>query len=649
VTTFRRLALTSAATTYLLVVIGAVVRGTGSGMGCPDWPTCHGAWIPPLSDTAAWIEWTHRSVAVILGFLVLGLAFLAVARHRRQLSIVVPSVLALVLVAFQAYLGKITVDTSNAGEWVTAHLATALALLALLTFVAVRSAYPASLPARGSSQRLTLLLAFTAAAVYALMLFGSHVTATGASLVFPDWPLFNGQLFPNLSSDPAVASLQMAHFLHRFVAVLVGLLLAGTALVVWRAVRAERRGGRRGGRRFPSGEAVLGLVGTAAALYAAQVIVGALQITTQLESWAVALHLALGAAIWALVVGAVFVGYFAARTAGAGAEAGAEAGAGAADVDAGAGAGAADIESGRPIDTSGTDSSPSLRDRVGAYVALTKPRIIELLLVTTVPAMVLAARGVPRLDLVFWTLVGGSLAAGAANAINCYLDRDIDLLMTRTRRRPLPAHTVNPEDALVFGLLLGVVAFAVMAFFTNLVAAFLTLIAMAFYVVVYTMLLKRSTPQNIVLGGAAGALPPVIGWSAVTGDITLPALLLFAIVCCWTPPHFWALSLRLRRDYAAANVPMLPVTHGVPETTRHIAIYTVLMVCLTLVFFAVARMGLIFLGGALIFGALFLFQALAMWRDGTDARAVRLYKYSITYLSALFGLIILDVFVFLPL
>ena len=222
--------------------------------------------------------------------------------------------------------------------------------------------------------------------------------------------------------------------------------------------------------------------------------------------------------------------------------------------------------------------------------------------------------------------MGGSLAAGAANAINCYIDRDIDLIMTRTRRRPLPAHQVNPEDGLVFGLILGVIAFAVMAFFTNLVAAFLTLLAMAFYVVIYTMLLKRSTPQNIVLGGAAGALPPVIGWAAVTGDIGLPALFLFAIVFYWTPPHFWALSLRLRRDYAAANVPMLPVTHGVPETTRQIALYSVLMVCLTLVFFVVARMGLVFLAGALILGALFLMQAFAMWREGTDARAVRLYK-----------------------
>jgi protoheme IX farnesyltransferase len=500
-------------------------------------------------------------------------------------------------------------------------------LLALLAFIVVRARYPAQLPARGASQRLTLVVAFTAAAVFALLLFGAHVTATGAALIFPDWPLFGGQLLPGFSANPALAALEMSHFLHRFVAAAVALIVLGAALAAWRWAR----------QGLPGGQPLLGLVGGAAALYAAQVIVGAAQIWTTLAPWAVALHLALGAAIWALLVAAAFVGYFEARVAAPAVESGV--GAAAAD-----GSGTADETGTDPARRSGT-----LRDRITAYVALTKPRIIELLLVTTLPAMVLAARGIPPLDLVFWTLLGGTLAAGAANAINCYLDRDIDELMTRTRRRPLPAHAVDPESALVFGLLLGVVAFGLMAFFTNLVAAFLTLVAMAFYVVIYTMLLKRTTPHNIVLGGAAGALPPVIGWAAVSGDITLPALLLFAIVFYWTPPHFWALSLRLRRDYAAAGVPMLPVVRGVPETTRQIALYTVLMVALTLVFFAAAQMGLVFLAGAVLLGGLFLVQALAMWRDGTDRGAVRLYRYSITYLSGLFGLMALDVFVHFPL
>jgi protoheme IX farnesyltransferase len=610
-TGFQRLALSAAVTTFLLVVVGAVVRSTGSGMGCPDWPTCHGAWIPPLTDMAAWIEWIHRGVAVIVGLLVLAVAVVALWRYRDRASLVVPAVLAVGLTVFQAWLGKVTVDTGNAGQWVTAHLATAMVLLALLTFIVVRARYPAALPARGRSQRLSLLVVFAAACVYALLLFGAQVTATGAALVFPDWPLFAGQLLPVLSSDPVIAALQTAHFVHRFVAALVAVVIVAAAWACWRAVRNGR-----------ASQSVLAIVGTAAALYGVQLVVGALQIWTRLAPWAVALHLALGAAIWTLLAGGAFVAWYEAR--------------------------AAEVTAEPAAQTTDRPTS-SLRDRVGAYVALTKPRIIELLLVTTVPAMVLAARGVPSLWLVLWTLVGGSLAAGAANAINCYFDRDIDELMTRTRRRPLPAHTVAPENALVFGLALGVVAFAVMAFLVNLVAAFLTLVAMAFYVVVYTLLLKRSTPQNIVLGGAAGALPPVIGWSAVTGDITLPALVLFAIVFYWTPPHFWALSLRLRRDYQAAGVPMLPVVRGVPETTRQIALYTVLMVALTLAFFAVAHMGLVYLAGALLLGGLFLIQAMAMWREGTDRRAVRLYRYSISYLAALFGLIILDVFVYLPL
>ena len=216
-----------------------------------------------------------------------------------------------------------------------------------------------------------------------------------------------------------------------------------------------------------------------------------------------------------------------------------------------------------------------------------------------------------------------TLAAGSANAINCYLDRDIDELMARTRRRPLPAHQVEPERALVFGIVLGIISFALMAWSVNLLAAFLTLLAIAFYVVVYTMMLKRSTPQNIVIGGAAGALPPVIGWAAVTGDVAIPALILFAIVFYWTPPHFWALALRIRKDYAAASVPMLPVVQGIAETTRQIALYTVLMVAISLLLWPVGRMGLIYLGAAVGLGAVFIWQAWAVAAPGRRRRPRR--------------------------
>ncbi|MGH2406892.1 MAG: heme o synthase [Candidatus Limnocylindrales bacterium] len=622
---FQKLTLVTAVAMYLLVVWGAVVRVSDAGLGCPDWPLCYGQLLPPLGDASAWIEWIHRTLAAVVGLLVLAVLVVAV-RHHRQRTIVLPAVAALLFTGFQAYLGKITVESGNSGETVTAHLAMGMIVLAALVYIAIRVRYPASLPSGGAPQRFTLLAAFAALAVYALLLFGSHVTATGSALVFGNaWPLFpNGALLPTFDPDPAVAALQTAHVLHRYVAAIVGIIVLFTAWVAWRR-GADGRWGPAESRPV-----LLALTATAAALFAVQIVVGAAQILTTLAPWSVALHLALGAAVWALLVAAATYSYGAARVAGV----------------ARTGDGAAGDGDPRPISDqppAAASATMSAAAKIRAYVALTKPRIIELLLVTTVPAMVLAARGIPRLDLVAWTLLGGTLAAGAANAVNQVLDRDIDLIMTRTRRRPLPANAITPEDALVFGLTLGVIAFAELALLVNLLAAFLTLLAMAFYVVVYTLLMKRSTPQNIVIGGLAGALPPLIGWVAVTGDIALPALVLVGIVFYWTPPHFWALSMRLTRDYRAAGVPMLPVVRGVPETTKHIALYSVLMVALSLVLFAVGQMGLLYLVGALILGGAFLLQAARLWIEGTDAGAVRLYRFSTTYLAALFALIIVDV------
>ncbi len=285
--------------------------------------------------------------------------------------------------------------------------------------------------------------------------------------------------------------------------------------------------------------------------------------------------------------------------------------------------------------------------RARAYVALTKPRIIELLLVTTVPAMLLAARGsdISPLHLVWLmavTLVGGTLAAGSANAMNCYVDRDIDEIMSRTRRRPLPAHDVSPTAALIFGLLLGVVSVTLLALVVNQLAAALTLLAIVFYVLVYTLLLKRSTTQNIVIGGAAGALPPMIGWAAVTGEVSLVPIVLFLIVFYWTPPHFWALSIRLVRDYAAAGVPMLPVVRGVEFTNGRILLYTVILVALTVALIPIGGMGAIYALSALLLGAWFTIECWRLWRRRSAAGAIHVYRASITYLAALFAAIAVD-------
>ena len=278
----------------------------------------------------------------------------------------------------------------------------------------------------------------------------------------------------------------------------------------------------------------------------------------------------------------------------------------------------------------------SLAKKVAAYVALTKPRIIELLLVTTVPSMIVAARGWPPMSLVLWTLIGGTLAAGGANAINCFVDRDIDEVMPRTRKRPLPMHQIAPRNALWFGIALGIVAFVQMWATVNLLSAVLALSALLFYVFVYTVGMKRTTPQNIVIGGAAGAVPALVGWSAVTGTVELPAVVLFGIIFYWTPPHFWALAMRYERDYAAAGVPMMPVVYGRTETTRHMLLYCLLLAAVSLAFFSVAKMGLIYLGAAILLNAVFVAWAWRLHRDPTTRRAWGMFRFSIYYLALLF-------------
>jgi len=289
------------------------------------------------------------------------------------------------------------------------------------------------------------------------------------------------------------------------------------------------------------------------------------------------------------------------------------------------------------------------RATVAAYVALTKPRIIELLLVTTVPAMVLAAQGMPPLGLVLATLVGGSLAAGSANALNCWYDRDIDVVMHRTEGRPLARDAVSPRGAVVFGLVLGALSVALLGVTTNALSALLALAAIAFYVVVYTALLKRRTSQNIVWGGAAGCMPVLIGWSAVTGTVSWAAVVLFLVVFFWTPPHFWALAMRFRDDYAAADVPMLPVVATPAVVASRIVAYSWAMVGTSLLLvWPLAVSGALYTVVAAGVGAVFLREAHLLQsrvRRGVAAAPMRLFHWSITYLALLFLAVALDQFV----
>jgi heme o synthase len=277
-----------------------------------------------------------------------------------------------------------------------------------------------------------------------------------------------------------------------------------------------------------------------------------------------------------------------------------------------------------------------------AYLALTKPRIIVELLITTLPAMVLAAEGWPGGYVVLATLVGGTLAAGSANAINMYLDRDIDSMMERTRSRPLPSGVLTPAQVLSFAGLLAAVAFVVLALWANLFAALLAMAALGFYVLVYTLWLKRSTPQNIVIGGAAGAMPPLVGWAAVTGTLDPAAIVLFAIIFLWTPPHFWALALNLESDYERAGVPMMPLVAGEASTRRQIVVYSVLLLAVTLLLIPFGAASYFYLCSALLLGAGFLWYAVRLERDATSQAARRLFRYSLLYLALLFLAVAVD-------
>ncbi len=297
--------------------------------------------------------------------------------------------------------------------------------------------------------------------------------------------------------------------------------------------------------------------------------------------------------------------------------------------------------------TRASERSPH-RSRLAAYVALTKPRIIELLLVTTLPAMILAAGGLPDLWTVVVTLVGGTLAAGSANALNCYVDRDIDAVMRRTGHRPLASHEVEPRAALVFGTVLGVVAVTIMTVATNWLAGLLTALAIGFYVVVYTMLLKRRTAQNIVWGGAAGCMPVLIGWAAVTGSLSWTPVILFLVVFFWTPPHFWALAIRYREDYARANVPMLPVVASPIRVARDIVIYSWLTVITSLLLWPVAPTNWLYPILAGLAGIALLVAAHRLYvqtRSGGPANPMQLFHLSNSYLAFVFVAVAVDTFV----
>jgi protoheme IX farnesyltransferase len=592
----RWLALAVAIAGYLLIVIGGTVRVTGAGLGCgPEWPLCNGRLVPGW-DLLAWIEYVHRLIALAVILLTGAVAVASWRARSPDRWMVRLPLIAAGLVLVQAMLGAITVWTHLEAAVVALHLGVALSYLAVALVLAFRTWFPALARVAGRSPLRPWLVA-ALGAVFLLMLSGAYTAKRGAGFACPEWPFCGGFWIPTGWTNVDV------HLTHRLIALVAVLLVAGVA---WKARRV------RGESRW-----AVGLATAAAVLMVAQVFVGAANIWFRLHPAVSVAHLAVATIVWVLLVLAVLADRALAS---------------------------ATVQQERGA-VRGAMQRP-LGEVVRDYLVLTKPGVMVLLLVTTLCAMLVAAQGVPSLWTLFWTLVGGALASGGAGAINHYVDRDIDAIMTRTRRRPLPAGRVAPEYALLFGIVLSVLAVYVLTAFVNPVAAVLSLSGNLFYVFVYTIWLKRITPQNIVIGGAAGAVPPLVGWAAVTGQVSVPALLMFLLVFAWTPPHFWALALYKRGDYAAAGVPMLPAVRGEEETRRQILAYTVAMVLASLLFYPLGVLGVPYLVAAMVLGARFLWLVARLYRERSDQLAKRVFLYSMQYLGLLFAAMVIDAVVF---
>lgn len=593
---FRYLLLAAALATFLLIVIGGIVRVTGSGLGCPDWPTCYGRLLPAPSLESQ-IEYSHRFWAsAVTSPLILLSAIWAWRRFRNVKLIWQPLLWSLPLLLLQALLGAAVVLGELPPALVALHLGAAFVLLGLL----ICAAAMAFMRQRNPTQpdRLLFRSKFSRQAlgamlgIFVVLVSGAFTAASGATYACSGWPLCNGELIP---SQP----LGWIHMLHRL---LVGLLAIHMLLLLRSAWRTQRS--RRG---------ILSAATLTVVLYYAQILVGALKVSNSFPIYLLGLHVATAAAVWGLsVVLVVLVGL-----------------------------------AGRTNQQEAREAAVKVnrKQRVGDFFLLTKPIIVALLLVTTYSGMVVGAKALPSFSLAFWTLLGGALAAGGSGAINQYIDRETDKRMTRTARRPIAAGRMTPAEGYAFGLALLVISFYLLAGFVNLLAALLSLIGMIYYIVVYSIWLKHATVQNIVIGGGAGAIPPLVGWAAATGQLSIPAFFLFAIIFMWTPPHFWALALVKQKDYARAGVPMLPVVRGERVTRTQIMIYTLELVGLTLLMSLFGMAGGFYTIAAILLGAMLIYSAWKVWRVGGNKLAWQMYRYSSVYLAFLFAALVVDALV----
>jgi heme o synthase len=636
-TRLYRFALATVLSTLALIALGSLARLHPAGSGCGnDWPLCNGRWLPPL----AWepvVEYAHRVVAIAVIMCAVGTVLLAYRTRNVSRKVRLYSLASLSALLFQSAVGGFAARWGAPAGVAVAHLASAMLFLALalMTLASVAAARGAPrwladlgrFPARTVDQPFAVVATLAAATALILLIFGASTSATGA-FACATWPLC-------AQGSEANGTLVLIHLGYRATALLGTLAAGGAALFAWRR-------GASGSARLLTGVALL-LVALQSGMNAAARAVGD-------PVWMSAPGLFVATLFWMSMFGVALVAWGPRpERAASGLPVVIAAGSRAETtspmrlVSPPAAQSALAVAS--PQSTLGLDLSlsPLLRARrvLADYIALTKPGIMTLLLTTTLCAMLIAARGIPPFWLVAVTMLGGVLAAGGANVLNCFIDRDIDGQMARTRNRAVAAGRVSPDAALAFGITLTVGAVLLLGLAVNWVAATLALAGNLFYVFVYTKWLKRATPYNIVIGGAAGAAPPLVGWAAVTGNLSLLAWGLFAVIFAWTPPHFWALALLKQGDYTRASVPMLPVISGEAETRRQIVIYTVV---LALVCIALTPLGLswIYLGSALVLNGLFLSFAIRLYIHPSKRIARQMFFYSLWYLALLFAAAVID-------